>query len=306
MLVATRAPIVIADVQAEANAAALIEAVFGEQIPARSWMGVPLVANYRVIGILALVHNQVGYYSPSDQQRVQIFANLAAAALENARLSELALATAVLEERSRIARDLHDAVSQSLFSASLIAEGLRNARDLSPERERQGLEDLRQLTRGALAEMRALLLELHPGELAKKPLGHLLDALCTAFTSRTRIPVALAVTGPDRLEPQVQEMLYRIVQEALNNISKHAAASAARVALTCSAEEVVLVIADDGRGFELADRSQQSLGIGIMGERAAKIGAQVLIESQVGAGTTITVVWRAAAPRRAGAPDAAT
>jgi signal transduction histidine kinase len=211
----------------------------------------------------------------------------------------------VLEERSRIARDLHDAVSQSLFSASLIAEGLRDGRNLSVARERQGLDDLRQLTRGALAEMRAVLIELRPGGLTEKPLGHLLDSLCTAFTSRTRIPIALAVTGMDELPPQVHEMLYRIAQEALNNISKHAAASAARVALTCSAEEVVLVIADDGRGFKVADKSQSSLGIGIMHERAAKIGAQLRIENQLGAGTTITVIWRAAVPNRAPSSDTA-
>ena len=102
------------------------------------------------------------------------FANLAAAAIENARLSEMDRASAVLEERGRIARDLHDAVSQTLFSASLIAEGLRDSRKLSADRERQGLEDLRRLTRGALAEMRALLYELHPGGLAEKPLGSLL------------------------------------------------------------------------------------------------------------------------------------
>ena len=197
-LIATRMPIRIADVQSEASSPALIESVFGELLPRRSWMGVPLVATDQVIGVLSIFHNQADFFSPSDQQRVQIFANLAAVAIENARLSEIALASAVLEERSRIARDLHDAVSQTLFSASLIAEGLRDARNLSPARKRQGLEDLRTLTRGALAEMRALLYELHPGGLTDKPLGRLLDSLCTAFTSRTRIPVALSVAGEDQ------------------------------------------------------------------------------------------------------------
>ena len=149
--------------------------------------------------------------------------------------------------------------------------------------------------KGALAEMRALLYELRPRGLTEKPLGHLLDSLCTAFTSRTRIPVALAVTGPDRLRPQVQEMLYRITQEALNNISKHAAATAARVALTCSPEEVVLVIADDGRGFEMTNGSTASPGMGMasMHDRAAPIRAALHINSRPGDGTTITVVWQA-------------
>jgi signal transduction histidine kinase len=125
-------------------------------------------------------------------------------------------------------------------------------------------------------------------------LGRLLDSLCMGFTSRTRIPVALSVAGQDRLQPRVQEMLYRIAQEALNNISKHSAASAARIALTCSPEQVALVIADDGRGFDVANNLHNSLGIGIMYERAAKIGAQLKLESQLGAGTTITAIWREA------------
>jgi two-component system nitrate/nitrite sensor histidine kinase NarX len=301
VLIDTRAPTAMPDVLSEPSAAALVQAMFGEHIAGRCWLGVPLIATDQVIGMLAILHSEAGYFRPIDQQRVQIFASLAAVAIENARLNEMALAAAVLEERSRIARDLHDAVSQTLFSASLIAEGLRDNRNLTPARQRQGLDDLRQLTRGALAELRALLYELHPGGLAEKPLGQLLDALCTAFTSRTRIPVALAVIGEDHLQPDVQEMLYRIAQETLNNVSKHAAASAARIALTCSPEEVVLVIADDGRGFDMANLSQASLGIGIMRERAAKIGAQLRIESHVGAGTTITVVWRARAPYGAAA-----
>ncbi len=186
-------------------------------------------------------------------------------------------------------------MTQSLFSASLIAEALRENSNLTPAKQRQGLDDLRQLTRGALAEMRALLYELHPGGLAEKPLSQLLDALCIAFTGRTRIPVALTVTGPDRLEPQVQEMLYRIAQEALNNISKHAAANAARVALTGSQEQVVLIIADDGRGFEMSDGSAASpgMGMGSMRDRASRIGAVLRIESRPGDGTTVTVVWSA-------------
>ena len=99
-------------------------------------------------------------------------------------------------------------------------------------------------------------------------------------------------------------MLYRLAQEALNNVGKYAAASAARVALTCSPGQVVLVIADNGRGFDVASQSQASLGIGIMRERAAKIGAQLRIESHLGTGTTITVVWRKASPRRRGAKPA--
>jgi two-component system nitrate/nitrite sensor histidine kinase NarX len=302
-LIAMRQPLIADDRALDADELSYLEPAIGDTRVLRSWMGIPLLVKDQVIGVLILFHHELGSYGPQAQARVQLFANQAALAIENAQLYQAAQEAAVLEERHRLARDLHDAVTQSLFSASLIAEGLRDNRSLSPAKLRQGLEDLRQLTRGALAEMRALLYELHPGGLAEKPLGQLLDALCTAFTSRTQIPVALTVTGPDRLQPDVQEMLYRIAQEALNNISKHAAASAARVALTCGEEEVVLIIADDGRGFELTDRTAASVGMGMgsMRERAAKIGAVLRIESQPGSGTTVTVVWREAAVPRAAA-----
>jgi signal transduction histidine kinase/ligand-binding sensor domain-containing protein len=294
-LLASCQPQIVPDRAADAEELAYLETVLGNTYVVHAWMGIPLVAKERVIGVLAMFNHEVGYYGHRAQERVQLFANQAALAIENAQLYQAAQEAAVLEERHRLAHDLHDAVTQSLFSASLIAEGLRDNHNLTPARQRQGLEDLRQLTRGALAEMRALLYELRPGGLAEKPLGQLLDSLCTAFTNRTQIPVALAVTGSDRLEPQLQEMFYRIAQEALNNISKHAAATAARVALTCSPEEVVLIIADDGCGFEMSDGAAASPGMGMesMRERAARVGAVLRIESRPGGGTTVTVVWHA-------------
>ena len=293
-VLSTCRPLILADRVLDADEQAYLDDLIGDTRVVRSWMGIPLIVKKRVIGVLTLFHHEVGYYEHRVQDRVQVFANQAALAIENAQLYQAAQEAAALQERQHVAHDLHDAVMQSLFSASLIAEGLRGARNLAAT-ERQGLEDIRTLTRGAMAEMRALLYELHPGGLTDKPLGRLLDSLCTAFTSRTRIPVALSVAGQDRLQPQIQEMLYRIAQEALNNISKYAAAHAVRVALTGSPEEVMLVIADDGRGFEMSNGStaSQGMGMGSMRDRAARIGAQLRVDSRFGAGTTITVVWRA-------------
>src|SRR5262245_57494315 len=113
----------------------------------RSWMGIPLMVKDLVTGVLILFHHEVGAYGAQAQARVQLFTNQAARAIENAQLYQAAQEAAVLEERHRLARDLHDAVTQSLFSASLIAEGLRESSNI-PARERQGLEDLRQLARG--------------------------------------------------------------------------------------------------------------------------------------------------------------
>ncbi len=185
-LIAMRQPLIVADRVLDADELAILEPALGDTRVLRSWMGIPLMVKDVVIGVLILFHHEVGWYGPQAQTRVQLFAHQAALAIENAQLHQAAQEAAVLEERHRLAHDLHDAVTQSLFSASLIAEALRENHNLPADRARQGLEDLRQLTRGALAEMRALLYELRPGGLAEKPLGQLLDSLCTAFTSRTR------------------------------------------------------------------------------------------------------------------------
>ena len=141
---------------------------------------------------------------------------------------------AVLEERARLARELHDAVTQTLFSASLIAEALPSFWQNAPPLAKIGAEQLRRLTRTALAEMRSLLLELRPAALTERPLGELLASLCTATRGRAGIPIELEVRGVCKLPPEVQIALYRLAQEALNNVVKHADASTVKVRLACS------------------------------------------------------------------------
>jgi signal transduction histidine kinase len=158
------------------------------------------------------------------------------------------------------------------------------------------LDELRQLTRGALAEMRTLLLELRPAALTEASLADLLRQLCDATTGRARVPVALTAEGQRHLPPDVQLALYRIAQEALNNVAKYSGASRAAVSLNCAEIGVVLSVRDDGGGFDPAGVTPEHLGLGIMRERAQAIGAQLTIESQVGHGTRVTVVW----PRKGG------
>jgi signal transduction histidine kinase len=203
---------------------------------------------------------------------------------------------AASEERRRLARDLHDAVSQSLFSVSLIAEVLPRIYEKDPAVGRERLEELRQLTRGALAEMRMLLLELRPAALAETSLPDLLQQLGEAVIGRARIPVDLELDEPPGSgSPDVNVALYRIAQEALNNVVKHSGASRARVMLTVSRAEreqaLSLVIADDGCGFDPDDVRAGRLGLGIMAERAESIGAHLDIDSAPGEGTRVTVVW---------------
>ena len=198
---------------------------------------------------------------------------------------------AVAAERSRLARDLHDAVTQTLFSASLIAEVLPRLWDRAPDEGQRRLEELRQLTRGALAEMRTLLLELRPSRLTETALGDLLRQLTEAVSGRARVPITLKVEGQCRLPADVQVSLYRTAQEALNNIAKHAQASQATVSLYCRSDQVELIITDDGRGFTQKGVRPENLGLSIMHERAEAIGAKLKIDSQAEQGTRVVVVW---------------
>src|SRR6185295_7642889 len=154
-----------------------------------SWMGVPLIARDRVVGVLAILHREADHFTAEYAELALAFASQAAIAIENARLYEQAQGRAALEERQRLARDLHDAVTQTLFSASLIAEVLPRIFARSPAQGAERVEELRQLTRGALAEMRTLLAELRPSVLTEAALPELLRQLADAFTGRARIPV---------------------------------------------------------------------------------------------------------------------
>jgi PAS domain S-box-containing protein len=214
--------------------------------------------------------------------------------LANERLREKAAQDAVAAERSRLARDLHDAVTQTLFSTTLIADVLPDLWAMNPPEGQRRLEELRQLTRGALAEMRTLLVELRPNALTDIPLSTLLRQLTEAMISRSRIAIQLSTEGdlPDgrKLPGDVQVGLYRIAQEALNNVVKHAKATQAVVALRLG-EAVRLTVADDGTGFDPSTVAADHLGLRIMRERAEAIGARFSVYSEPGAGTQVSVVW---------------
>jgi signal transduction histidine kinase len=206
-------------------------------------------------------------------------------------LAEKAAQEAVVLERTRLARDLHDAVTQTLFSASLIAEVLPDLWNINQAEGWKRLAELRKLTRGALAEMRTLLMELRPSALTEIPLPDLLRQLGESLIGRTRLPVQLCVEGARKLPPDLQICLYRITQEALNNIVKHAKATQALVTLKLNEDKVTLTIADNGSGFDPACVPPDHLGLKIMRERAEAIGAQISIYSEPGEGTQISVSW---------------
>jgi PAS domain S-box-containing protein len=257
----------------------------------RAWLAVPIVSKGEVYGGMLLYYAEPRVFFEDEVELAVAFADQAALAIQNSRLRDQIEQAATSAERGRLARDLHDAVTQTLFSASLIAEALPRVWDRQPEQGRSGLEELRQLTKGALAEMRTMLVELRPSALTEKPLGELLRHLTEAATSRTRVPTELTVEGDSSLDPSLQVALYRIAQEALNNIAKHAGASQASVDLYCQPGRVTLRVSDNGCGFNPDDVLPDRLGMGTMRERAEQVGAALDITSQLGHGTQIIVNW---------------
>lgn len=257
----------------------------------QSLMHVPIKIGSEIFGVYGVNYCRRHVFTADEERLLTALAQRAAVAIENARLYEQAQHAAAVDERQRLARELHDAVTQTLFSSSLIAEVLPRLWERDPAEARRRLEELRQLTRGALAEMRTLLLELRPAALIEVPLGDLLRQLCDAFTGRSRVPALLTVEGQTRLPPEVQVALYRVAQEALNNIARHARARHVEVVLRCRPENVELTVRDDGCGFDPQDVSADHLGLRIMRERAAAISAQLDVESRPGHGTRVRVRW---------------
>jgi signal transduction histidine kinase len=253
---------------------------------------IPLSAKGRKLGFFILGKHELGQLSPEELSLLSSIGKQVGVALENARLYEQAQHTAIAAERSRLARELHDAVTQTLFSANLIADVIPRIWRRDPEEGLQNLEELRQLTRGALAEMRTLLLEMRPEALERSDIKSLLTQLGDAFVGRVRVPVSLAIQGDCELTHEVKIVFYRVAQEALNNIAKHSGARQVELCLECQPGQMNLLIKDDGLGFEPDLITPDHMGISIMHERASSIGACLQVESQVGQGTTVRLDWR--------------
>ncbi len=254
-----------------------------------AFLAIPLVVRNAVYGRLTFYYAHARTFGQEDIDQAMLFGDQAALAIENAQLRENAEQMAVMAERNRLARELHDAVTQTLFSASLIADVLPRMWERNPELGQVKLAELRELTRGALAEMRTLLLELRPATLTESSLAELLQQLAAAIIGRSRLQVAVEVDGERPLPAETQVALYRIAQEALNNVVKHAGADQVTITLLYEKACVELTVVDNGRGFDPASVGVHSLGLSIMRERAAKIAAEFWVESIIGAGTKICV-----------------
>ncbi len=202
---------------------------------------------------------------------------------------------AASEERAHLARELHDSVTQALFSMTLVSRSVELLIDRDPGAARERLEQLRELQREALAEMRALIAELRPGELERDGLVAALRAHANAVQGRVGLPIVVAADLPERLPAIVEEALYRIAQEALHNVVKHAVANEARVELDWDGGGVRLLVTDDGVGFDPTTVPHHHLGLTGMAARAQRIGARFACRSERNRGTAIEVLLDGAA-----------
>lgn len=263
-----------------------------EREAVRAELVVPIVASGRVIGVLNLESPRAEAFTSEDVHILATVTDVLAGALENARLYRKAQAAAVLEERNRLARELHDSVTQQLFSMTLTAQAARAQLARNPQRVAAQLERLQETATAALAEMRALIYQLRPPALRDQGLVAALQQHAQQLARREGIVIALSVVGDERFARGIEQPIYRIVQEALNNVVKHANARNVQVMLELSNEQLRVRVADDGQGFDPAATPSgdgRHLGVLSMRERAAELGGTMELRSAVGSGTEVIV-----------------
>ena len=256
----------------------------------RAWMGVPLAFRDKVLAVLRVDHEQPGYFDAERARLLNAVCSQTALALHHAHLLLQEREQAVVAERNRIARDLHDAVSQTLFASNVVAGTMARAakRDGNVALRKQ-TEALERLNRGALAEMRMLMYELRPDALADTPLSELLQLAIEALVCRGDIQIDTTLSKDDHLPVATRLQLYRIAQEALSNIGKHSEAKYAVVQWQVEANRATLRIADDGRGFDPQRPRPGHFGLGNMSARAREIGARHSLTSAPGEGTELRI-----------------
>jgi PAS domain S-box-containing protein len=248
---------------------------------------VPLVSRGQSLGTLTLLY--LPDHEPGEEETVflKAVADQTAVAIENARLFSEVRGKAALEERQRLARELHDSVSQALYG---IALGTKTARALvkhNPDQAAEPLEYVLSLAEAGMAEMRALIFELRPESLEKEGLVAALEKQAAALRARHKSKVETDLCSEPAVSLDVKEALYRIAQEALHNTVKHARASIVQIKMRCSSEYITLDISDDGKGFETEGNFPGHLGLRSMRERAERLGGTLAVESTPGKGTKI-------------------
>jgi signal transduction histidine kinase len=257
----------------------------------RSFLGVPIVAHGDVLGAFYLTDKQdAAEFDDADQALIEVFAAHAAIAITNAGLFERGRELTVIEERNRLARDLHDSIVQTLFSLSLRAEAAANVARSDPDRSASELEIVRELASDALRQLRSIVFELRPADLAAEGLAGTLAKHVEVLSRVNGQRIDFRAVGDVRPAPDVELALYRIAQEAISNAIKHAQASLVTISVDLS-DGACVAVSDDGIGFDPASRRirERHLGITSMEERASAIGASLTIDAAPGRGTTVNV-----------------
>jgi signal transduction histidine kinase len=295
-IIRRREAVNIADVRGDSPAARAYRQVVGAGLDTslsyvHSWMAVPMALKDRVIGLITLAKDVPNFYTPGHVTLATAIAGQAAIAIENARLYGEAHKLAALEERQRLARELHDSVSQSLFGIGL---GARTAQTLlqrgQPDKALGSVDYVVSLADGGMAEMRALLFEMRPESLAAEGLVAAITKQAAVLRLRHELMVDLELCDEPDVSLDTKEALYRIAQEALHNIVKHARARTVTVQLSSDATGIALAVRDDGAGFDPSGSFPGHLGQHSMRERAVRLGGSIAVESAPGEGTCVRVL----------------
>jgi PAS domain S-box-containing protein len=254
----------------------------------RSTMDIPIRTSTGLRAVFSCAYTGTHEYTLDEQRLFQALAERAAVALDNAELYERSQQVASLEERQRLARELHDSVSQALYGIALGARTARTLLDRDPSKATQPVEYVLQLAEAGLAEMRALIFELRPESLESEGLVAAIGKHVAATQARYGIEVGSDMCDEPDAPLDVKEAVYRIAQEALHNVVKHARATHVDVRLSCTPSEIAIEIADNGAGFDPDGAFPGHMGLRSMRERAARAGGALDIASAPGSGTTIT------------------
>ena len=259
----------------------------------RSFLGVPIVARGGIIGALYLTDKEgTAAFSDADERLIVLLAAHAAIAIENARLHERSRELSIVEERNRLARELHDSVTQQLFGVVLAAESAGELLARGDHAAEGQLARVQGLARGAMDELRAVVFELRPASLEQEGLASALRKHVDVLQRVTGRAIELRVGAPPALEATAAGQVFRIAQEALQNALRHArGAERIEVRLEGRGSRLALTVADDGAGFDTgaADVRGRRLGLTSMEERAAELGGRLAIESSRAAGTTVSL-----------------
>lgn len=290
-----RVPVMVDDLEDETDPLvhalqqAASEAVRNTVEGSRSWLGIPLLVKDRVVGVLRVTHPEPAHFTLRQAEVALGIANQAAVAVENAQLYRQAQLAAALQERQRLARELHDSISQALYGIALGSHAALEMLSKKPGEVEGALRYILSLAEAAVTEMRALIFELRPESLEREGLIGALERQAAAIQARYRVHVQATLGEEPDLPLAHKEALYRIAQEAMQNAGRHANARGIDLRLCAEPGAVILEVEDNGKGFDPDQPYPAHLGLQSMRERAANVGSNLTIHSASGHGTTVRV-----------------